>query len=210
MLSVNNALTEFAASDSFANFIDFFQSIPNDIQETELYHRIQQFEQKEISYEDVEWLQNSLGYMTYESAVSTLKRKTAKSQLDQYIISVIDSDDIRPREKLIVLLAHFEPIVYQSLTYERKSYDKIKLLISQSSKDIHEIDSESCKKVLIAGIVFIVFSNTDKYKNGINKKIPFRNHILHRGMLDYTDDDALKAYEILVYFIAQLESFTEH
>lgn len=66
------------------------------------------------------------------------------------------------------------------------------------------MDMESYKKVLITGIVFIVFSNTDSYTNPIDMRIPFRNNILHRGMIDYSDTDTKNVYELLVYFIAEL------
>ena len=66
------------------------------------------------------------------------------------------------------------------------------------------MDMDSYKKVLIAGIVFTVFSNTDSYANPIDKRIPFRNNILHRGMMDYSDEEAKSVYELLVYFIAEL------
>lgn len=36
VLSVNEAMTRFAASDTFANLVNFLQSIPDDIQKTEL------------------------------------------------------------------------------------------------------------------------------------------------------------------------------
>mgnify|MGYP007024197191 FL=1 len=65
------------------------------------------------------------------------------------------------------------------------------------------------RKILLAGIVFIVFSNTDNYKNQIDKRIPFRNNILHRGTMAYSDDDINEAYEILVYFIAALTLMEE-
>ena len=66
------------------------------------------------------------------------------------------------------------------------------------------MDIDSYKKVLIAGIVFTVFSNTDSYTSPIDMRIPFRNNILHRGMMDYSDADAKNVYELLVYFIAEL------
>lgn len=65
------------------------------------------------------------------------------------------------------------------------------------------------RKILLAGIVFIVFSNTDSYKNQIDKRIPFRKNILHRGTMAYSDDDINEAYEILVYFIAVLTLLEE-
>ena len=101
-----------------------------------------------------------------------------------YVLSVIESSQLSHREKTIVLLAHFEELVYQTMSRERKAKDKIKFVALQSVQDTHDMDMDSYQKVLIAGIVFTVFSNTDSYSNPIDKRIPFRNNILHRGMMD--------------------------
>lgn len=204
VLSVNEAMTRFAASDTFANLVKFFQSIPTDIQETELFQRISGFEKAEITYADVEWLQESIGYMTYDMAVDAVRKKTESTPLDAYVLSIVESSQLSHREKTIVLLAHFEELVYQTMAHERQAKDKIKRVALQSAQGTHDMDTDSYKKVLIAGIVFTIFSNTDSYANPIDKRIPFRNNILHRGMMDYSDEEAKSVYELLVYFIAEL------
>lgn len=209
MLSVNKALSEFVQSDAFNTMLELFRNIPDDIQDTELFHHIAGFEKAEITYDDVEWLQEHLGYRTYESSVNILKEKAEKTELDNYIYSILDTNAMSEREKLIVLLAHFEALVYQAMTYERKAKDTIKTVISQKSKNVHAMKIENYGTVLIAGIVFIVFSNTDKYVNDIDRRIPFRNNILHRGMINYSDDEARSAYELLVYFISEFVTITE-
>ena len=128
VLSINEAMTRFAASDTFANLVKFFQSIPTDIQETELFQHISGFEKAEITYADVEWLQESFGYMTYGMAVDSVRKKTDSTPLDAYVLTVIDSAQMSYREKTIVLLAHFEELVYQTMSHERKSKDKIKFV----------------------------------------------------------------------------------
>ena len=138
--------------------------------------------------------------------VKNIKEKT---DLDNYVISIVDSTTLHYKEKLVVLLAHFEALVYQTMTYDRKPNDKIKIIVSESTKSAHEMKIESYKKLIIGGIVFIVFSNTDKYNGAIDKRIPFRNNILHRGVINYTDDESKIAYETLVYFIAELAIVAE-
>ena len=191
-------------AESVANLVKFFQSIPTDIQETELFQRISGFEKAEITYADVEWLQESFGYMTYDMAVDAVRKKTESTPLDAYVLSIVESSQLSHREKTIVLLAHFEELVYQTMAHERQAKDKIKRVALQSAQGTHDMDMDSYKKVLIAGIVFTVFSNTDSYANPIDKRIPFRNNILHRGMMDYSDEEAKSVYELLVYFIAEL------
>lgn len=204
VLSANKAMTEFLQSDVFKQLVDFFSNIPDDIQETELFQHIISLEKAEITYNEIEWLQEMLGYQSYDASVNDLRSKEEKSELDKYVLSIIESELISPREKIIVLLAHFESLVYQVMTYERKSWDKVKRIVSQNANDSHEMEMESYTKILLAGIVFVVFSDTDNYKNEIDKRIPFRNNILHRGVMIYSDEEIKEAYELLVYFIAEL------
>ena len=35
----------------------------------------------------------------------------------------------------------------------------------------------------------VVFANTDAYTKEIDKRIPFRNNILHNGIVEYGTDD---------------------
>lgn len=137
-------------------------------------------------------------------SVETLKEKKDKSELDQYILKIIEVEGMSEREKIVILLAHFESLVYQTITYERKSWDSVKNIISTNAKDSHEMEWESYVKVLLAGIVYIVFSNIDNYQNEIDRRIPFRNNILHRGAMSYSDSEIKEAYELLVYFISEL------
>ena len=204
MISVNKALTEFMRTDTFKNLVDFFSNLPDDIQDTELFHHITQLEKSEITYAEIEWIQELFGYTSFDMNVQTLHNKGNKSKLDQYVLSIIESNTMLPREKIVVLLAHFEALVFQTANYERKAKDKVKKIISDNAYGVHEMELENYRKILLAGIVFIVFSNTDNYKNEISMRIPFRNNILHRGTMAYSDDDIKEAYEILVYFIAEL------
>lgn len=204
VLLVNKAMTEFVQSDTFKQLVEFFSNLPDDIQETELFRYIITLEKSEITYNEINWLQETLGYQSFDASVNELRSKKEQSELDKYVLSVIESQVISPREKIIVLLAHFEALVYQVITYERKSWDKVKRIVSQSAKESHEMEMESYTKILLAGIVFVVFSDTDNYKNEIDKRIPFRNNILHRGVMIYSDEEIEQAYELLVYFIAEL------
>ena len=208
-VSVCEGLKKFVASETFKQLVEFFSNIPNDIQETELFQKLSEFEKTEITYENIVWLQDEIGYMTYDLSVNTIKNIKEKTDLDNYVISIVDSTTLHHKEKLVVLLAHFEALVYQTMTYDRKPNDKIKIIVSESTKSAHEMEIESYKKLIIGGIVFIVFSNTDKYNGEIDKRIPFRNNILHRGVINYTDDESKIAYETLVYFIAELAIVAE-
>ena len=58
--------------------------------------------------------------------IQILHNKGNKSKVDQYILSIIESNTMLPREKIVVLLAHFEELIFQTATYERKTKDKVK------------------------------------------------------------------------------------
>ncbi len=204
LLYPNKAMTEFMESDAIKSIVSFFNSIPKDIQDTELSHHVQQLKKPKITYAEIEWLQETIGYKSLKMSIKTLQERENKSELDKYVLSIIEADNMSPREKTVVLLAHFEALVYQTIDSERKNKEKVKNVISDRVKCVHEMELGNYRKILLAGIVFIVFSNTDDYKNQIDKRIPFRNNILHRGTMAYSDDDINEAYEILVYFITAI------
>ena len=72
MISVNKALSEFMRTDTFKNLVDFFSNLPDDIQDTELFHHITQLEKSEITYAEIEWIQELFGYTSFDMNVQTL------------------------------------------------------------------------------------------------------------------------------------------
>ncbi len=202
--SINKAMAKFVKPNGLRSFLDFLSSLPDDIKDTETYQHIISFKSKEIIYDDILWMKRVLGYKSYEGCIRQLQEKKRRSELDDYILSIIESADISPREKLIVLLVHFEDLVYQAMTYERQSWDRVKRIMSEKTEALDDMKLKSYSTLMLAGIVFIVFSNTDDYKKEFDKRIPFRNHILHRGVMCYSDGDIKEAYDLLVYFISEI------
>lgn len=49
--------------------------------------------------------------------------------------------------------------------------------------------------------MYIVFANTDSYTEEIDRRIPFRNNILHNGIVQYSDEEVDIAYDLLVGLI---------
>lgn len=201
---INKMMEELNVSATYNKLVEFLKNLPDDIQETVLFQRIIKFEKSEITYEDVQWILDIFGYENNDTTIQILRNRNNMSDLDKYILFIIESEKIAYREKLIVLLAHMEPLVYQTISYERKSWDRVKHIVSQNVKQTHEMEMESYAKVLLAGIVFIVFSNVDSYENDVDRRIPFRNYILHRGAMSYSEEEIKKAYETLVFFISQM------
>lgn len=203
--SLNDMIKEIRESDEYRRLVELFKNLPQSIQDTELFRHVMRFKNAEITYEDVKWMQSVFGMATYDMMVDAIHGKDGKTVLDEYILSIIESTTFSYREKLVILLVHFEELVYQTIIHERAPYDKVKTLVSEEAIKIQNIEMESCRKILLAGVIFIVFSNTDRYKQNIDKRIPFRNNIVHRGTLSYSDDEVRTAYEVLVYFIYELE-----
>ena len=58
--------------------------------------------------------------------------------------------------------------------------------------------------------MYIIFANTDAYTDEIDKRIPFRNNILHNGIVMYSDEDIDVAYELLLGLIEILITQTSH
>lgn len=201
---VNKAMTEFMQSDALKRLDDLICNLPNDVQKTQLVCYVKNLYKKEISYEDVKFIQSMLGDKSFDESVNELREKSEKSKLDEYILFIIDSESILEREKIIVLLAHVEALVYQVMDRERKSWEKLKKIVLENVNNLHEMKIKNYAMILLAGIVYIIFSNTDNYKKEIDKRIPFRNFILHRGMLSYSDEEINSVYNLLVYFIAEI------
>lgn len=103
------------------------------------------------------------------------------------------------------MLSHIEPLIYNTLNYTKQPYSKVKQIVKRMSIDENEgMSSESVGKLYVMGITYVVFANTDAYTKEIDKRIPFRNNILHNGIVEYGTDDIHSAYELLVEFISML------
>ena len=128
-----------------------------------------------------------------------------ENKLHCYIKSIISNPSISEREKLVILLSHIEPLIYNTLNYTKQPYSKVKQIVKRMSIDENEgMSSESVGKLYVMGITYVVFANTDAYTKKIDKRIPFRNNILHNGIVEYGTDDIHSAYELLVEFISML------
>lgn len=160
----------------------------------------------DLNYEDVWWLVDSYGLIDKEDAEEELMEYyEQENKLHCYIKSIISNPSISEREKLVILLSHIEPLIYNTLNYTKQPYSKVKQIVKRMSIDENEgMSSESVGKLYVMGITYVVFANTDAYTKEIDKRIPFRNNILHNGIVEYGTDDIHSAYELLVEFISML------
>lgn len=190
------SLNRFVESEEFKAIVEYLSRLPKDVQETDLFKMTKSFHNKEISYSDACWLRNVI--VSQEYYTRRPKRAAERSKLDDYICSIIESSSMGKREKVAIILIHFESLIYQKINYTRNCGDKIRIVTSKRMKDTHGLSSNSIEMIIIAAICFVVFSATDYYKNAIDKRIPFRNEIVHNGTLQYSDEEIDNVYEILV------------
>jgi hypothetical protein len=106
----------------------------------------------------------------------------------------------------IVLLSHFETLLY--LTFDEKKVREINIrhVANNKIKKINELSSNDLGLLLAIAITEIVFARTDYFDNpeNIDQRLPFRNNILHNGILSYSEADIDWVYKILLSFILKI------
>ena len=201
---IDNHIDKYLSSDTYQALVSSLEGIPKYVRETVLYDKINRFSEKDISYSDFQWLQSQICSSTYLSSVNFLKNVKNKTKLDNYILSIIDSKEMGYREKLVVILAHFEALVYQAIKIPREKKSKIKIDTSNLTTKKSPTSLQNFGVVLIWGIVQIIYASTDYFASSIDKKLPFRNNILHRGTLEYSEEEIRLAYETLILCVADI------
>lgn len=192
--------------DTFQSLIEFVQDIPDDVKDTELFHLIQKLENPNLQYEDIQWLIEDFGIQDFDNALNEFLECMDKNiDLHCYLKSIVLNDIISKREKVIILLAHMEPLIYDTLNHSKKPKHKLKTIVRQISIDKNDgMSSVSIGKLFVLGIVYVVFANTDFYTEEIDKRLPFRNNILHNGIVLYTEKDIEMVYSLLIVFLSML------
>lgn len=193
--------------DILKDFKEITQNIPKYVSETRFFKDIQALEtKKDLKYEEIEWLLTSFGADKFDIVISDLVNKIDTSdKLHGYIKSIILNKNIEKREKTVILLTHMEALIYNTLSYLKQPGDKIKLKVKWLwNGGNKELSATNIGWLYVMGITYVVFSNTDRYKDDIDKRIPFRNNILHKGIVSYTCKDIEAVYSLLVSYIYML------
>ena len=182
---------------------EYFHNIPDDVKETIFFQKVEGLNTVNLWKEDIDWVVKDFGF-EHGKYTDWLVKKEEESELYTYIKNIINSKSIKKKKKLVILLSHFEPLIYHVIKATRKRFGKIKDVVrGETISDDIEISTKSIGKLYVLAETYIVFSNTDNY-DSIDKRIPFRNNILHNGTLSYEDDDINEAYELLVKYICML------
>lgn len=192
-----------ALSETLKLVGEYFQNIPDDIKKTQFFGKVQKLQKINLRYDDVVWLVDEFGLSYTEENWRKLSGNASfKSDLYRYIVKIILSTSIEKREKLTILLAHMEPLIYDILEIAKGAKNRLKQDVQQMTvKENKGMSVESLGKVYVLAVMYIVFANTDSYTEEIDNRMPFRNNILHNGITDYSEEDIDVAYELLVDLI---------
>lgn len=203
MVKIVEGINLMASSEAMKAFIEFIINIPDDIKDTQFFAEVQKLQKINLNYEEVIWLVDDFGLNYTDGNWRKLSEdENDKSELCRYIGKIIVSSSMAKREKLIVLLAHMEPLIYETLEMSKIPNERLKSAIKKVSiKENVGMSAENLGKIFVLAVMHIVFANTDSYTEEIDKRIPFRNNILHNGIIMYADEDIDVAYELLVDLI---------
>ena len=207
MKTFSKAIDTFISNGAINKLQNILNSLPKDVKDTKLYDMVEElYTKKDISYEDVAWVTNFYSADGSLFDCSTCFDNYAEdNELLNYIRYIIELDGVRKREKIILLLSHFEPLVYYTLSMKKeKTRGPLKTEVNNRLLDYNSGMSAECfAKLFIAAIVFIVFARTEDF-SFIDPRMPFRNNILHNGVMGYSDQDIDVAYELLVRYVCVL------
>lgn len=207
---ITDALNNFAKSEEFQRLLEMFSNIPDDVQETVFFKKCQSLAKNNLTYEEVEWLFDELDISNMEEAKSDIHKYIDQDNvIHNYVENIIENNCLGNREKLIIILCHFERLIYSTLRREKKCKESAKdMFKSELIKNNHGMDTENLYKTVLLAITNVVFANTDNFTN-IDKRLPFRNNILHRGLVDYSDEEVDFAYKTLLIFVAHIIQMNE-
>lgn len=212
-VGLSESLQRLANSSEFRQFITYLDNLPKDTKESQLYVRVQELANPDLKYEDVEWLPESFGIYDVGEVKQHLEDSTyGKGTVESYIKSVILSHNMNRRNKLVLLLAHIELLFYKTLGLEKKVDSHLRNEAEIALKNHSDIKSEGIQAytyVYMLGLVLVIFARTDKFAQLIDHRIPFRNNILHNGIVDYSDKDVAIAYEFLLKCIGMMLAIEE-
>lgn len=184
--------------------------LPKSIKETDLYKNTEKLlKPKDIRLENLTWLERECWkdktIIELQNQILIEKGKN-EYKLFNYINYVVNDMEIPIREKTIVLLSHFEALLY--LTFDEKKVREINIrhVANNKIKKINELSSNDLGLLLAIAITEIVFARTDYFDNpeNIDQRLPFRNNILHNGILGYSEDNIDLLYKILLSFLLKI------
>ena len=119
-----------------------------------------------------------------------------------YVGNVIQYEKYEKRDKIVLVLAHMEVCIFHCLEIVCNNFGIVKNINKVVLKnDDMKITNANYARIFLMGIVKVLYANADNFKLKIDKRIPFRNHILHQGIVEYTDGEMETMYFVLITFL---------
>ena len=168
-----------------------------------LYDKMVKIPIKDINYTDIAWIFDSYGKLEEVKREIFVNCDKIEMPIYDYISSIIANELYLKRDKIVLILAHMEACIFQCLDFERVELSIIKN-ISKITKDNNKVTAANYGRIYIMGMAKILYANTSKFEKEVDKRLPFRNHILHQGIVNYSDDNIETLYYILLCFFARL------
>ena len=196
--NVSQHMQSFLQSEEFQELSRFVQQLPKELRDSRVYHEAMALENKpNIRYEEVEWIPKHFGLNNLHVVKMNLQNQVyEENSLEHYLTRIILSDRMAKREKLIVLLAHIESLIYEAIGHTRAKRESVRTVSSQQVKATDPFDLKSYYTIIVFAIAHVIFANNDNF-TVIDKRLPFRNNILHRGIMEYSSNDIDSAYAYL-------------
>lgn len=207
---ITNMMNNFVKSEEFRKFEEIISNIPDDVQKTNFFQECQKMGKVDLTYEEVKLLFDEFEICNMEEAKEVIyKYIDGNNVIHNYIKSIVENNCLENREKLVIILCHFERLLYSTLRREKRRRETAgAMLKSELITSNHGMESENIYKTVLLAIRNVVFANTDEFTR-IDKRLPFRNNILHRGIIDYSDEEVNIAYETLLIFVAHVIDMNE-
>ena len=156
-------------------------------------------------------IENITGYLDDLSKICAKVVEKFNVMASSEILQTLD-DFIQNIPKDIKETKFFQKV--QELSKKNLQYEDVVWLIEDlklkptvtkiTIKENDGMSVESLGKIYILAVTYIVFANTDSYTEEIDRRMPFRNNILHNGILAYSDENINVAYELLIDLIGIL------
>ncbi len=174
------------------------------IQASYEYNEMMKMPAIDISYNDIKWI-----YYEYqgEDVINKIVNNCKKIQLPifDYICNIIINEKYEKRDKVVLIIAHMEACIFQCLETDKGKKPIVKDIRDIVSKENdNKVTNSNYARIFLMGIVKVLYANTNNFKNPIDNRIPYRNNILHKGIVSYSDDNIEDLYYILVCFFAKL------
>ena len=158
----------------------------------------------DITYNDIKWI-----YYEYqrEDVVNKIISNCIKIHLPifDYVCNIVLNENYKKRDKVVLIIAHMEKCIFQCLVADKGNRGIVKNVEQIISKgDDNKVTNANYARIYLMGIVKVLYANTNNFKKEIDQRIPYRNHILHNGIVDYSNQDIEDLYYILICFFAKL------